>query len=43
MGKHYRHLTAEDRLNIYDRLFKGQPIPEIAQIMGAHKTKSKLH
>ena len=30
MGKHYRHLTAKDRIRLYELLFEGQSLAEIA-------------
>jgi IS30 family transposase len=37
MGKNYRHITSQDRVIIYDLLFKGKSIPEIAKDLGFHK------
>ena len=37
MGKCYRHLTVEDRLRLYELLFSGTPIIEIAEKLGFHK------
>ena len=37
MGKHYRHLTAQDRIRLYELLFEGQPLADIANDLGFHK------
>ena len=37
MGKHYRHLTTRDRIRLYELLFEGQPLAEIAHHLGFHK------
>lgn len=37
MGSHYRHLTVEDRITLFELLFTGTPIIEIAQHLGFHK------
>lgn len=37
MGKHYRHLTAQNRIQLYEYLFSGEPIAEIANHLGFHK------
>jgi len=38
MKKHYSHLSQEDRLIIYDSLYQGHSIQEIAFVLGCHKT-----
>lgn len=38
MKKHYRHLSHEDRIIIYEYLYQGYSIQEIASIIGYHKT-----
>ncbi|KTC77263.1 helix-turn-helix domain-containing protein [Legionella bozemanae] len=38
MGKHYRHLTAQDRIQLYEGLFSGQSIAAIASHLGFHKS-----
>ena len=37
MGKHYRHLTVKDRIILYELLFKGQALADIADHLGFHK------
>lgn len=37
MGKCYRHLTIKDRIRLYELLFSGAPIIEIAEELGFHK------
>jgi IS30 family transposase len=37
MEKHYRHLTTQDRIQLYEHLFSGEPIDEIANHLGFHK------
>lgn len=37
MGKHYRHLTVKDRIRLYELLFEGQALTEIANQLGFHK------
>jgi len=37
MGKNYRHFTVEDRIQLYELLFAGEPIAEIANRLGFHK------
>src|SRR3990167_6123466 len=37
MGKKYSHIQPKDRLKIYELLFKGHPIPGIANELGYHK------
>ena len=37
MGKHYRHLTAKDRIRLYELLFEGQSLAEIAHHLRFHK------
>ena len=37
MGKHYRHLTVQDRIQLYEYLFTGKSITEIANYLGFHK------
>ncbi|ACI23182.1 hypothetical protein CbuK_1329 [Coxiella burnetii CbuK_Q154] len=32
MGTHYRHLAAKDRICLYELLFSGEPISEIAHL-----------
>jgi len=36
MGKHYRHIQPKDRLVIYELLFQGQAIRDIAQHISFH-------
>lgn len=38
MGKHYRHITTEDRLKIYEMLFEGEAIGFIAEELGFHRS-----
>ena len=38
MKKHYRHLSHEDRIIIYEYLYKGYSIQQITNIIGYHKT-----
>ena len=38
MKKHYRHLSHEDRIIIYEYLYQGYSIQEIATVIGYHKT-----
>lgn len=38
MKKHYRHLSHENRLKIYECLYQGYSIQDIATIIGYHKT-----
>ena len=38
MGKHYQHLQAKDRIAIYEWLYKGFSIREIAKKVGCHYT-----
>jgi len=38
MKKNYRHLSAEDRIIIYEYLYQGYSIHYIAIIIGYHKT-----
>lgn len=37
MGKCYRHLTIKDRISLYELLFSGTPIIEIAERLGFHR------
>lgn len=37
MGKHYRHLNVQDRIKLYELLFDGQPLADIANRLGFHK------
>ncbi|MEN9917189.1 MAG: Helix-turn-helix domain [Pseudomonadota bacterium] len=37
MGKCCRHLTINDRIRLYELLFSGAPIIEIAEELGFHK------
>jgi transposase, IS30 family len=37
MGTHYRHLTIKDRIRLYELLFSGAPIIEIAEELGFHR------
>lgn len=37
MGKHYHHLTTQDRIQLYEYLFAGESIPNIAKYLGFHK------
>lgn len=37
MGKFYRHLTVQDRITLYELLFAGQAIEEIAAQIGCHR------
>lgn len=38
MGKQYRHLSAEDRIRLYEYLFAGEAIGTIAHYLGFHKS-----
>lgn len=38
MKKHYRHLSHEDRIIIYEYLYQAYSIQEIALVIGYHKT-----
>jgi IS30 family transposase len=38
MGQYSRHLQAEDRITLYELLFSGLSISEIAEFIGVHKT-----
>jgi transposase, IS30 family len=37
MGKHYNHLTVKDRICLYELLFEGESISEIANHLGFHR------
>lgn len=37
MGKHYRHLSVQDRIKLYELLFEGQALADIADHLGFHK------
>lgn len=38
MGHHYRHINSTDRLKIYELLFQGKAIADIAEIVGFHRS-----
>jgi IS30 family transposase len=37
MGKNYRHFTTQDRIQLYELLFAGESISDIADCLGFHK------
>jgi IS30 family transposase len=37
MGKHYHHFTSRERIQLYELLFAGESISEIAKQLGFHK------